>query len=187
MREIEIKARVRDKQATLQAIKDLGIILGEAKKQHDVVYGPPGENGIDDNKSNWLRIRTEDDARHIFTLKRSVTSQLDSIEHETVIEDAQEMAKIIEHLGYELFSDLTKIRRKAQFGEIEICYDELPELGTYIEAEKLCPDDVNVELIRNELWVLLEKLGISKEDEETNGYDVLQKLRDQEPAKPLPA
>lgn len=172
MREIELKVRVHDPTATLAALQKAGVSLGKPTKQHDVVYGQPGaiENHPD---YCWLRIRTENDQRHILTLKRNVTTALDSIEHETVVEDPKELAAIIKQLGYEEYSDITKIRQKGKHGDIEICYDELPELGTYLEAEKLCPDDADYKTVEAELWEFLQALGLGKADEETNAYDVL--------------
>jgi predicted adenylyl cyclase CyaB len=172
MREIEVKAKVRSSEAILNALKEKGIELGQPIKQHDVVYSQPGAK---DNQPNsiWLRIRTENDKKITLTLKQQVTNELDSIEHEVVVDNADEMFSIITLLGYELFSDLTKVRQKAKHGDIEICYDTLPDLGTFIEAEKLCPDDADAKAITTELWRLLSELGVSKNDEETSGYDVL--------------
>ncbi len=177
MREIEVKVRVRDTAQTLAALEKAGIHLSEPVKQHDVVYGelssPTHGHG-----GNWLRVRTENDNRVIFTLKRSVTGELDSIEHEVTVDSEDEITAVIRHLGYELYSDLTKIRRKAHTGDIEICYDEVPGLGTFIEAEKLCPEDADNVAVEAELWELLEQFGLDKSDLETSGYDVL--LRKQE-------
>jgi adenylate cyclase class 2 len=176
MREIEIKVRIADPKQTLAALEQRGIQLGESKKQHDVVYSRPG--AIDnDPAENWLRVRTENDTKVIFTLKRSVTGELDSIEHETAVEDATELTAIIGYLGYELFSDLTKIRRKAQHGDLEICFDELPGLGTFMEAEKLCAEDVDGAAVEAELWQFFEQLGIAPDARETSGYDVLLRRR----------
>lgn len=172
MREIEIKARVQRKDQTLATLEKLGVKLGEPKKQHDVVYSRPG--AIDnDPGENWLRVRTVDDNTVYFTLKRSVTGELDSIEHETIVESAGEITAIIGYPGYELFSDLTKIRRTGHYGKIEVCFDEVPKLGTFMEVELLCAEDVDYETVRAELWNLFAKLGIEKADEETSGYDVL--------------
>ena len=174
MREIEIKVRVTDVAQTLAALDKLGVKLGAPKKQHDVVYARPG--AIDnDPQENWLRVRTENDTKVIFTLKRSVTGELDSIEHEVVVDDEAEITAIIGYLGYELFSDLTKVRQKAQYGEIEICYDEVPGLGTFMEAEKLCAEDADNVAVEAELWQLFEQLGLQKQNQETSGYDVLMK------------
>jgi adenylate cyclase class 2 len=172
VREIEIKARVKDKNKTLATLEKLGIRLGVPKKQHDVVYSRPGAKDNDPGE-NWLRVRTENDKKIIFTLKRSVTNELDSIEHEVVVDSGAELTAIIGWLGYELFSDLTKVRQKAKFGDIEICLDEVPDLGIFIEAEKLCPDNADYQTVAKELWGLFARLNISKSQEETSGYDVL--------------
>lgn len=179
MREIEIKARVRNEKALREALQQAGITLEKPIKHHDVVYSRPGAIDGDPNE-NWLRIRTENDVRHIFTLKRSVVGELDSIEHETVVENADEIREIIGYLGYELFSDLTKIREKAHAGDYEICFDTVPGLGTYIEVEKLCDNTVDGAVVVDELWAYLASFGITKDDQETHGYDVL--VRKQEKA-----
>jgi adenylate cyclase class 2 len=172
MREIEIKARVRDKPRVLEALAKLGAELGQPKKQHDVVYCRPDAQENDPGE-NWLRVRTENDSKVIFTLKRSVTSELDSIEHETAVESGEELTAIISYLGYELFSDLTKIRQTARSGDIELCLDEVNGLGNFIEAERLCPQDADIANVTKELWNLFAQLGIDKTDRETHGYDVL--------------
>lgn len=171
MREIEIKARVADKSSLIAALKKLGIELGLPLTQHDVVYSLPG--AVAGSNANWLRVRTENDTTVYFTLKRSVTGELDSIEHEVIVSNEVEISTIITYLGYELFSDLTKIRQKAVYGELEICLDEVPGLGVFIEAEKLCAEDVNYQTVEDELWEFFTQLGITKADQETSGYDVL--------------
>lgn len=177
MREIEIKVRVHDKAKLEKALQEAGVKLSQAKKQHDVVYSLP--QAVDnDPGANWLRVRTENDTKVIFTLKRSVTGEMDSIEHETEVASEAEITAIIGYLGYELYSDLTKIRRSGHLGEIELCLDEVPRLGTFIEAEKLCEEDVDYRQVAEELWRLLEKLGLSRDDHVTNGYDVLMRRHD---------
>lgn len=172
MREIEVKVRLDDAKAIVTKLTQMGASLSPKTKQHDVVYCLPGSKtgtpGL-----NWLRIRTENDATSILTLKRSVTRELDSIEHETVVENEQEMNKILKYMGYEVYSDLTKIRQKTKIGDIEICLDEVPGLGTFMEAEKLCPEDSDYDTVADELWELFSALGVTKQAEVTSGYDVL--------------
>ncbi len=171
MREIEIKARVRDEAKVLSALETLGVKLSDPLKHHDVVYSRPGaKSGAGEN---WLRVRTENDNKVYFTLKRSVTGELDSIEHEVIVDKASELQAIIKYMGYVEYSDLTKTRRKAHYGDLEICFDKIPGLGTFIEIEKLCDEEVDYVVVAKELWTLFEKLGVSKADEEISGYDVL--------------
>lgn len=176
MREIEIKARVANKSTLLDILKTQDIILSDPITQRDQVFGIEGEAGGDGQSRPWLRIRTEtkaDTTKQIFTLKKSVTSQLDSIEHETEIADEKELAKIIEHIGFTPYSDSTKTRQKAQIGEIELCVDSVNELGDFIEAEKLTDENADIDEVTNELWVVLGKFGITRDQQITDGYDVM--------------
>lgn len=177
MREIEIKARVKDKQTLLQKIEKLGITLGEPKTHHDVVFCKPGQKDYEEG-SIWLRIRTENGSKVIWTLKGDTGRKLDSIEHEVEVSDGEELEKMLKLMGNELYSDLTKTRQKAKYGDIEICVDDVDGLGMYIEVEKLFEDhDTDYNVAAEELWQLLEKLGVARSDQETLGYDVLLKSR----------
>lgn len=177
MREIEIKARVEDRSRLLNLLQEKGIELSRMITQRDQVFGLPGVDGGDDaNDAPWLRIRTETkdgETTQIFTLKKSVTNQMDSIEHETEVHDPVELAAIIGHLGFHPYSDLTKSRQKARLGEIEICLDSVDGLGDFIEAEKLTDDDADYDQVAAELWQVLGSLGVEKSQYVTDGYDVL--------------
>ena len=176
MREIEIKAKIASVESIVDLLTKQGVSVTEPVTQHDRVYGLPGIAGDDENTAPWLRIRTETKdgtTKNIFTLKRSVTNQMDSIEHETEVADDVELERIIEQLSFVPYSDLTKTRQKAKLTDIEICIDTVEELGTFIEAEKLTADDVDYQAVIDELWVVFEALGISRDDEVTDGYDVL--------------
>lgn len=176
MREIEIKARANDVASIIEAITRQGGIMTDPITQHDRVFGVPDVPGASGNNEPWLRIRGETKAgvtKHIFTLKKSITNQMDSIEHETEVSDEKELAKIIEHMNFVPYSDLTKTRRKANIGEIEVCVDHIEELGDFIELEKLTDENVDYDVVIRELWSIFESLGVSKDDEITDGYDVL--------------
>lgn len=174
MREIEIKARVKDEQTILRSIAKRGIKLGAAKKHHDVVFCKPGQRDYEPD-SIWLRIRTEDDHKVVWTLKKDTGRQLDSIEHEVIVDDGEELETMLRLMGMELYSDLTKTRQKAKYGEIEICFDKVDGLGVFIEAEMLVPNNADGEETRRELWDFFAELGVERGDEETLGYDVLLK------------
>jgi len=178
MREIEIKARVANKQALIGRLLQQGIEVSDPVTQHDRVFGMIGPNEDDggDNDLPWLRIRSEihaEDTRHIFTFKKSVTNQMDSIEHETEVFDDSELEKIITRLGFVPYSDLVKTRQKARLGDIEICIDSVDGLGDFIEVEKLTEDQVDYDVVALELWSVLNDLSISRDDHVTDGYDVM--------------
>ncbi len=174
MREIEIKARVESLSSIRSTLQAKNFELSEPIKQHDVVWGLPGaESGIN---APWLRLRTQikgSEAKYLFTLKRSVTGQLDSIEHETEVTNPDAIEGIVRELGFTLYSDITKTRQKAHMGEIEICLDSVDGLGEFIEAEKLTDDDVDYQTVIDGLWVLVKEFGVDKSSEVAEGYDVL--------------
>jgi len=177
VREIEVKVRVSDGlNPIIATLTAKGVIVADPVTHHDRVYGLPGVPGASENSEPWLRIRTETKggvATSYLTLKKSVTNQLDSIEHETIIDDESEMEHIIEHVGFVPYSDLTKTRRKAHMGDIELCLDVVGPLGAFVEAEKLTGDDADYDAVVEELWGILEPLGLSRTDTVTDGYDVL--------------
>lgn len=183
MREIEVKARVANISDIIRKLEDNQQFVSDPITQRDQVFGLPGINGGSDNHAPWLRVRTEtknDSTKYLFTLKKSITNQLDSIEHETEVDDAVELEQIILHSGFEPYSDLTKTRRKVKIDDIEICVDRVERLGDFVEAEKLTDDDADYDAIIVELWSLLEGYGVLRKDEVTDGYDVMMKLLENE-------
>jgi len=181
MREIEIKARVKDRVSLLATLKTNGVELSEPITQRDRVFGLQGVDGGDDtNDASWLRIRIETKngtTKQIFTLKKSVTNQMDSIEHETEIADGAELEQIIKHLNFLPYSDLTKTRQKAAHGELEICVDTVEGLGDFIEVEKLTSEDADYAQVAEELWQVLESFGVQRHDHVTDGYDVMMRRK----------
>lgn len=174
MREIEIKVRVGDGNAARASLEAAGVELSAPKEQHDVVYCMPGDQHKENDPSvNWLRLRTENKTTVYLTLKRSVAGSLDSIEHETVVESETEMQAILKYQGYIVFSDLTKIRRSGHIGDLEVCFDEVPQLGTFIELERLVDEDADGSAIEASLLETLADMGISYEERVTRGYDEL--------------
>lgn len=178
MREIEIKARVHDQKMLEAKLAELGVKLGQPKTHHDVVFCKPGQKDYEKG-SIWLRIRTENGKKVIWTLKADTGTKLDSLEHEVEVSNGAELEKMLRLLGNDLYSDLTKTRRKAAVGDIEICFDVVDGLGAYIEVEKLVDKNADGDAVRAELWQLLTMLGISRDDQEELGYDVLLKRKTQ--------
>lgn len=176
MREIEVKVRVNNLEDVISRVRTKNIEVSTPVTQHDTVFGLPDQDGGGENTAPWLRIRTETRdgaARTLFTLKRSVTNQLDSIEHETEVADRSETAAIISELGFVPYSDITKTRQTAHINDMELCFDTVMTLGSYIEVEKITEKDADYDGVIAEIWQLLDTLGFSREDEVKEGYDVL--------------
>jgi predicted adenylyl cyclase CyaB len=83
------------------------------------------------------------------------------------------MSRIIEELDCRLYVEVTKTSRKARFDAIELCLDRVEELGDFVEAEMLVPEDADYAQVTEELWGVFERFGIDRTMEVTDGYDTL--------------
>jgi predicted adenylyl cyclase CyaB len=172
MKEVEVKAKLRNKEAALKKLEELGCLLGEPIVQSDSIFVPldihelPAAIGVP-----ILRIR-ENNGKYLMTLKIRLSNGLDKQESETEILDPKGAEGIITSVGFKPFISFTKKRRKGKYGTWEVCVDEVPGLGDMIEVEQLT-EDGNSEEIQKELFAFLQTLGVTEEDREEFGYDVL--------------
>lgn len=172
MKEIEVKARMREPEAVLNKLNGLGCKFSEPIKQDDIIFlsrditeFPEDKRGI-----NFLRIRDQD-KKIIFTLKQPVTNELDCIEREVVVSDARQMKEILDYLGYQEVVRISKVRKKCRYKEYEVCLDDVKELGEFIEVEKISREDG--EEVQKEIVNFLLGLGVKEEDVIVKGYDTL--------------
>jgi len=174
MREIEIKAKLKNKAQTMKKLSSIGCVFGEATVQDDVVY-TKNVGSIKAHRSNkaFLRIRVKNNSKILFTYKVRGINDLDSIEHELAIDSKNEMEKILLHMGYKKAMDIKKTRIITHYNDCEICIDEVKGLGSFIEMEKLTTDTSDGKKIQDELFTFFESIGIKKTDRVSSGYDIL--------------
>jgi len=183
MREIEVKAKLVNAAAVEASLAAMGAKLSAPIKQADRVYLQNG-TAFEEITVNTpvLRIRTQTPGKILLTYKHIRGEELDKQEHEVTVDDAAEMDQILRLSGFYQVVAFTKVRRKCEISGYEICLDEVDEvdeLGSYIEIEKLIPDGPNGDKeaagqdVQRELFDFLGKLGISEKDKVLQGYDVL--------------
>ncbi len=173
MREIEIKIKVENLKEIEQKLIESDCKLSSPIKQHDVIYSLDNSTKefISSKEGDMvIRLRQMDDETQL-NLKKQCSSELDNIEYETVVKDTKIMHSILEQLGWHPIVEVKKIRKKGKFKEYEICLDEVEGLGSFIELEKMANDDSNLNEVREELFSEIELLGLSRNMEETRGYD----------------
>jgi adenylate cyclase, class 2 len=171
MREIEVKAKLRDKAGFLKAAAKLGMEFGDAITQADTTY----ESNLPYNDPNWniFRIRRQG-AKILLTMKHRASSRSrDNHEYETDVGDPKEIEKMLARVGYLPDVRITKKRRVAHYKGLELCLDDVERLGMFVEVEKLAADDADVDAVQHELWELLLQLGIDPLDRVHKGYDTL--------------
>ena len=138
MKEIEIKARLREKDSVMNRLEGLGCIFSEPVRQEDIVYAEK-IGSLETFLSNkvWLRVRVNNGTDIIFTAKGERTTPLVATEHEVKINSKEEIQKMLSLMGYQEAIRINKIRVTTEYNGCEICFDEVEGLGSFIEMEKL--------------------------------------------------
>lgn len=174
MREIEIKLKVKNSDELEKKLIEKGCIFSEPINQHDVVYSTGPETGARLTATTEghlaIRIRREGDRAEL-NLKQQKSNEMDNIEWESLVENPGAIHNILGLLGWKPRLEVKKVRKKGKLGEYKICLDKVDKLGDFIELEKMTHDDDDPEKVRNELFKALEPFRLTRNDEETKGYD----------------
>lgn len=177
MYEIEVKARLQNRELVVKKLNDLGCKFGEELHQVDRIFIPEGvtfppsvESGV-----GVLRVRKSNE-KYFFTLKIQKGSRQDSLERELEILDGEKMIDILKILKYQEVPTVDKKRIKIKYKNMEIVLDTVKDLGEFIEAEKIVktenPEDRKK--TQEELFTFLETLGVSRDDRVIDGkYDIM--------------
>ncbi|MFA6099545.1 MAG: class IV adenylate cyclase [Patescibacteria group bacterium] len=171
MHEIEVKVRLKDLQTIIDKLMAIDCHLSEPVTQKDRVFLKAGSDYVKARgKEIFLRIR-EQAGKSIFTLKKAKTNELDCLEKELVIDNANEMAEILELLGYNQIMVINKTRRKGKCTGFNLCLDEVEGLGSFLEVEVIA--DEPADEVQGRIFSWLESFGISESDIVMQGYDTL--------------
>jgi adenylate cyclase, class 2 len=172
MKEIELKAIATDPDSIKKNLTVLGCVLSAPIIQKDVIFLKQGI-AYDQIKPGVivLRIRQQND-KTFFTLKMRGTVELNKIEHEITVDNADEAAAIIKNLDFYEVMHINKVRQKCQWQNYEICLDEVENLGTFIEIEQRIESDDD-SIISAQISAFLQTLGIEPSDFVHEGYDIL--------------
>ncbi|OGI58296.1 hypothetical protein A3C60_02185 [Candidatus Nomurabacteria bacterium RIFCSPHIGHO2_02_FULL_37_45] len=175
MYEVEVKARLKDREAVMKKLQDLGCKFSEELYQLDFVFIPKNLPFPPPLGTNVLRVRKQN-SKSIFNLKIPQKSRQDCIEYEFEISDGDQMIEVIKLLDYKSVPTVEKLRIKTNFKDMEIVLDDVKLLGEFIEVEKIVihEDYEDRKKIREELFDFLDLLGVPKEDRILDGkYDIM--------------
>jgi adenylate cyclase class 2 len=172
MNEIEVKARVGNSGNVFKKLAELGCQFSEPIIQRDRVFTKKGTDPTAAKTAGNPVLRIRDEGKRIlFTLKQDREDELDCIEKEIEVGNKEILRDILDLLGFEQIVEINKVRRKAKYGDYEICFDDVENLGVFIEVEKF--SDEPGAKIKAELFDFLKTLGISETDRVMHGYDTL--------------
>lgn len=176
MYEIEVKACLKNREAVLKKLKNLGCKFSSELHQVDTIFAPKGTPyPLLPMGTNVLRVRKQND-KYFFTLKIPQTSPQDCIEREIEIKDGATMVEILRLMKWKSLPTVDKKRIKTNLNGIEIMLDRVKGLGEFIEAEKIVTQKnyKDRKKIQEELFDFLGTLGVLKEDRVVDGkYDIM--------------
>ncbi|XLQ19715.1 MAG: class IV adenylate cyclase [Candidatus Moraniibacteriota bacterium] len=172
MNEVEVKAKVSNFTEIQSKLVKLGCTFSEPLIQKDRIYLPNGIEFPDKTKGTlFLRIRNSN-GKNILTLKKQLDTEFECIEHELIIDNPEQANEMAMLLGFHEVLYVSKKRITCKYNDMEICFDEIDELGSFIEVEKMT-SDTETKQIMKDLFAFLETLGIKKEDQIFKGYATL--------------
>jgi adenylate cyclase class 2 len=173
MKEVEIKARLIDREKITDNLKKLCCVFEKPCTQEDVVY-VKSTGSLVNYRSNdvFLRIRVKNGNKIFFAVKKRMSNDLDAIEHELEINSKEEMEQALLLLEYKEAVRISKNRVVTHYNDCEICIDDVDDLGTFVEMEKLT-EEGDSRAIQEEMFKFLESIGIDSKDRVNSGYDIL--------------
>lgn len=172
VQEVEVKYRVADEAALLEALHRRGVVLSGPVRQDDQAYAPVGwRYGTSKIGVPFARLRTQD-GRHVFTVKRPMANEMACLEHETVIADRAQMHAALVTMGYAPTVRIVKTRRSGRWGEAALCVDTVDGLGAFLELETMISEDASGRAVQQRLDRLVRSLAVPVQ-RTTDTYDSL--------------
>ena len=174
-KEIEVKAKAENLSLIRIKLEALGCTFTDPIVQDDTIFvNFDGDFTKFAPGTNFLRIRKAK-GKILFTLKQPQSNDLDCIEKEVEVSDADQFRDALELMGYHEAVQVHKTRTKTKYKDMEICLDEVKGLGSFVEVEKITEGDGDA--VQTELFAFLQTLGVNKEDRVLRGYDILVYLK----------
>ncbi|RAP43672.1 class IV adenylate cyclase [uncultured Methanosphaera sp.] len=179
MIEVEMKAKINDKVKTLEKIKEIGGTYSHTEKQHDIYFNAPDKNFKETDEALRIReIPEDDDFKRILTYKGPKIDPKSKTRKEIEVEiaDTDNMVDILVNLGFKPAAIVNKVRRIFIYKEYTVTLDKLDKLGYYMEIEYVAKEGSDIEEIRNNIYNVFEKLGITSGFERTSYLGLLEQL-----------
>ena len=160
MIEVETKLKIDCTEHIEERIKGLiGDYKGE-KTEIDLYFDHPNMPIL--SGGGALRVR-DSGGKYRLTYKGpkkdDVTTSREEIE--IGIESSSEMIKILDELGFYEICEVKKLRKTYLLEDLVITLDNVVDLGEFIEVEGKASNDQEFEGKKDEIFKLLEKLGLS--------------------------
>ncbi len=176
MREIEIKLQAPDLKIIEQKLAELGCKISEPITQEDTNFIHKDDiSWFKESRGNFLypRLRKQEGAPLKLTIKKPLSNEMDCIEHEIEVNDAEEVKNILKLFDYVEGVTVKKTRRTCTWNDYSLTLDEVDSLGSFIEIERVMADG-DAEKIQKEMFVFAkENFNLERDENVMKGYDIL--------------
>ncbi|MBT3720066.1 class IV adenylate cyclase [archaeon] len=172
MKEVEILVKILDsKEETLEKLNKFNFVGVE--KTLDIYFQDPKRKDLQTDENGFsgrsFRLRKKGNKIYI-TYKVDQLGEdgnwLYSDEHETEVQDFDVTMKIINHLGLEILVELENEKHIFLTDEYEIVFEDVKDLGLFLEVEKLNVEDHDdLEQIKKDIRNFIETLEIKTKEE----------------------
>ena len=165
--EIEVKIKTENLEGLKEELVKLGASFILPVEQVDEYYKLKGKEKETQRPGSFiLRIREQEQIKR-FTVKALTETTGAWIEHETGVEDPEELRKILELVGFTNVFTIKKTRTYGKLKNFEICLDDVEGLGKFVEFEIISD---NPEEGKAKIMEIVTKLGLSDDQIEHRGY-----------------
>lgn len=180
MIEVEIKAKINNKEEIKKCLENIGAKFIKTVRQIDKIYGHP--NFLDDNHmiidgSVVPRIRAVNDT-NILEFKE-IIREGGGFEIKSNLSNIDVGVSLLQKLGFNEAFTIDKTRDYYVYNDFEICVDDVDKLGLYIEIEKqvMTPEEKNQ--AREDCINLMNKLSPDLTIEPRKYGDLIQEIINQ--------
>jgi adenylate cyclase, class 2 len=161
--EVEVKYRVENGPGIERALAERGLRLSEPVLQDDQAYAPVGwEYGMSKRGVPFARLRSQG-GQCLFTVKQPIDNEMACREHETLVEDRDQMHQALLLMGFRPTVRIVKTRRTANVGDLSICLDEVEHAGVFLEVEKVIGPGGSGSAVQTELDQFVRSFGVGIE------------------------
>lgn len=165
--EVEIKFRVPNHDALIEALGKIGALRGEATEHSDLYLAHPGRDFAQSDEA--LRLRRDGDTNAITykgPKKGGPTKTREEVEVTFDSEARDDMARIFEALGFRPVAEVKKTRTSFDIPgrdrAMVVTLDEAENLGTFAEVEAIAHDDADLEHAQKAVLALAKELGLTE-------------------------
>ncbi|MBD9156953.1 MAG: class IV adenylate cyclase [Lachnospiraceae bacterium] len=167
--EVEIKLKIRDRQALAAKLTELGFRPGRLLRETDVYFCAKHHDFAERDEA--LRVRETEDletgektAQLNFKGPKLDDASMTRREMETNIGDGGTVRAILEQIGFTPVIPVEKVRNYFHRGRLTACVDQVTGLGEFLELEILTESEEGRSAALTEIEEVLRQIGHSMED-----------------------